>query len=78
MQKHRLRNEFDPSVADVEGGRRSIKPKPSLKAKLYEEAERFLMIFAYLWLVFVVFLVHEWIVLADNHIGFKFLRPCRN
>jgi hypothetical protein len=27
---------------------------------------------AYLWLVFFVFLVHEWIVLADNHIGFRF------
>jgi hypothetical protein len=31
-----------------------------------------LMIFAYLWLVFLVFLVHEWIVLADHHIGFRF------
>ena len=30
------------------------------------------MIFAYLWLVFLVFLVHEWIVLADHHIGFRF------
>ena len=46
--------------------------KPSLKAKLYEELRKFLMIFAYLWLVFFVFLVHEWIVLADNHIGFRF------
>jgi hypothetical protein len=46
--------------------------KPSLKAKLYDELRRFLMIFAYLWLVFFVFLVHEWIVLADNHIGFRF------
>ena len=46
--------------------------KPSLKAKLYDELRRFLMIFAYLWLVFFVFLVHEWIVLAGNHIGFRF------
>ena len=46
--------------------------KPSLNAKLYDELRRFLMIFSYLWLVFLVFLVHEWIVLADNHIGFKF------
>ena len=30
------------------------------------------MIFAYLWLVFLVFFIHEWIVLADNHISFKF------
>ena len=36
-------------------------PKLSLgvKAKLYDELKRFLMIFAYLWLVFLVFLVHE-------------------
>ena len=45
---------------------------PGLKAKLYDELRRLLMIFAYLWLVFFVFLVHEWIVLADNHIGFRF------
>jgi hypothetical protein len=41
-------------------------------AKLYAELRKFLMIFAYLWLVFFVLLVHEWIVLADNHIGFRF------
>jgi hypothetical protein len=48
------------------------KPKASLKTRLYDELRRFLMIFAYLWLVFLVFLVHEWIVLADHHIGFRF------
>ena len=48
------------------------KPKGSLKTRLYEELRRFLLIFAYLWLVFLVFLVHEWIVLADHHIGFRF------
>src|SRR5262245_15689129 len=53
-------------------GSKMAEPKPSLKARLYEEVKRFLMIFAYLWLVFLVFLVHEWIVLADNHIGFRF------
>jgi hypothetical protein len=64
MQEHQL-----TEVAEV-----SKMPKPSLgvKAKLYDELKRFLMIFAYLWLVFLVFLVHEWIVLADNHIGFRF------
>ena len=46
--------------------------KTSLKARLYEELRKLLMIFAYLWLVFFVFLVHEWVVLADNHIGFRF------
>ena len=72
MQEHRLRGTVGPRVADAEDGGRITKPKPGLKARRYEEVKRFLMIFAYLWLVFVVFLVHEWIVLADNHIGFKF------
>jgi hypothetical protein len=88
MQKHRLGSDVGPRAAswylargdkqykmemtDGEDGGRMTKPKPSLKARLYEEVKRFLMIFAYLWLVFVVFHVHEWIVLADNHIGFKF------
>src|SRR6478672_329923 len=83
MQKHRLGGDVGPRAAswylargdkqykmemtDAEDGGRMTKPKPSLKARLYEEVKRFLMIFAYLWLVFVVFLVHEWIVLADNH-----------
>jgi hypothetical protein len=72
MQEHRLGGEVGPRVADAEDGGRMTKQKPGLKARLYEEVKRFLMIFAYLWLVFVVFLVHEWIVLANNHIGFKF------
>jgi hypothetical protein len=48
------------------------KAKPSLKARLYDELRKFLMIFSYLWLVFFVFLVHEWAVLASNHISFRF------
>ncbi len=47
-------------------------PKRSLKVRLYHELRKFLMIFSYLWLVFTVFLLHEWVVLASNHIGFRF------
>jgi hypothetical protein len=47
-------------------------PRPSLRARLYDELKAFMWIFVYLWLVFFVFLVHEWVVLADNHISFKF------
>jgi GYF domain 2 len=62
-----------PRQEDVVGALDVSEPrKPGLKAKLYDELRRFLMIFAYLWIVFFVFLVHEWIVLADNHIGFRF------
>jgi GYF domain 2 len=47
-------------------------PKRSLKTRFYDELKKFLILFAYLWLVFLVFFVHEWIVLASNHIGFRF------
>ena len=46
--------------------------KKSLRARALEELRKFLMIFSYLWLVFFVFLVHEWVVLASNNIGFRF------
>jgi hypothetical protein len=69
MQEQRLGQVETTDAADIGG---KAKPKSSLKVRLYEELRRFLMIFAYLWLVFLVFLIHEWIVLADNHIGFRF------
>jgi uncharacterized protein DUF4339 len=46
--------------------------KPSWRTRLLEELRSFLIIFAYLWLVFLVFLVHEWTVLASDQIGFRF------
>jgi hypothetical protein len=46
--------------------------KPSLKARIYEELRKFAAMFAYLWLVFFVFLAHEWTVLASHNIGFRF------
>jgi len=48
------------------------KPKPTLKEKVIQEAKKFTGIFVYLWVVFTVLLVHEWIVLSENHIGFTF------
>jgi len=48
------------------------KPKPTLKEKVIQEAKKFAGIFAYLWVVFTVLLLHEWIVLSQNHIGFTF------
>lgn len=47
-------------------------PTRSLRARVYEEFRKFLIIFSYLWLVFSVFLVHEWAVLSSNHISFRF------
>jgi hypothetical protein len=50
MQEHRLRGTVGPRVAGAEDCGRMTKPNPGLKARLYEEVKRFLMIFAYLWL----------------------------
>ncbi|MGA7371734.1 MAG: hypothetical protein WBW37_03755 [Methyloceanibacter sp.] len=81
MQKYQFTSEAGPRAPSwylarktniAEASDASEPRTPSLKAKLYDELRRLLMIFAYLWLVFFVFLVHEWIVLADNHIGFRF------
>ncbi len=59
--------------ADAETSAEPVQaPKPTLRARLLNEARQFLAIFAYLWLVFLVFLVHEWIVLAGHNIGFRF------
>ena len=46
--------------------------KPRLRARLLKELKSFLIMFSYLWLVFSVFLVHEWSVLASHQIGFRF------
>ncbi len=66
--------DFLPSTqaTKAEAAVSSETPKPSLKARLYHELKSFLIIFSYLWLVFFVFLVHEWSVLASHQIGFRF------
>src|SRR5680860_1044449 len=46
--------------------------KLTLAQRALEELKAFAGMFAYLWVVFTVFLVHEWIVLSDNHVGFTF------
>jgi GYF domain 2 len=47
-------------------------PKRGLKVRLLEELRKFFVIVAYLWLVFFVLFVHEWLVLAGQNIGFRF------
>ena len=48
------------------------KRKPTFKERLIEEAKKFAGIFLYLWVVFFVLLLAEWIALAEHHIGFTF------
>jgi hypothetical protein len=47
-------------------------PKLTLKERVIGEAKKFAGIVLYLWAVFIVFLLHEWVVLSEHHIGFKF------
>jgi len=54
-----------------------LTPEPPSRAQRIKEValaelKSFIGIFVYLWIVFMVFLVHEWIVLANNGIGFRF------
>jgi hypothetical protein len=54
-----------------------LTPEPPTRAQRIKdvalaELKSFIGIFVYLWIVFTVFLVHEWIVLANNGIGFRF------
>jgi hypothetical protein len=48
------------------------KPKPTLKERVIEEAKKFAGIFLYLWVIFLVLLLTEWIALAEHHVGFTF------
>lgn len=72
--KHDL---FEPSGESVNALVQALhasaeKPKPTLKDRALVELKKFAGIVVYLWVVFTVLLVHEWVVLSENHIGFKF------
>ncbi len=63
----------DQSTSTVEpAGSEPAEGRLGFKARLHAEFRKFLVMFAYLWLVFSVFLVHEWNVLASHNIGFRF------
>lgn len=47
-------------------------PKLTLKERAIQELKAFAGAFVYLWVVFTVFLLHEWIVLSEKNIGFAF------
>ena len=44
--------------------------KPSLKAKALHEFARFATMFAYLWAMFLLFQIHQYVVLAQHQIPF--------
>jgi hypothetical protein len=67
----------EPSGEDVDALVQVLKGEApprsySLKERAMDELKRFAGTFVYLWVVFTVLLLHEWIVLADHHIGFAF------
>jgi len=54
-----------------------LTPEPASRARQIKEValaelKSFIGIFVYLWIVFMVFLIHEWVVLANNGISFRF------
>jgi GYF domain 2 len=67
----------EPHVDDVSALVQALKgeaepAKLTLKERAIEELKAFAGAFIYLWVVFTVLLLHEWLVLADHHIGFAF------
>jgi hypothetical protein len=44
--------------------------KPNLKARALHEFARFATMFAYLWAMFLLFQIHQYVVLAQHHIPF--------
>jgi len=46
--------------------------KRSLKQIAVEEAKNFVGIFLYLFVVFGLFVLHEWLVLSQNQIDYRF------
>src|ERR1700722_18164072 len=45
--------------------------KPSLKAKALHEFARFATMFAYLWVMFLLLQLHQYIILAQRHMPFE-------
>ena len=45
--------------------------KPSLKAKALHEFARFATMFAYLWVMFFLLQLHQYVILAQRHIPFE-------
>lgn len=67
----------EPHVDDVSALVQALKGeaapvKLSAKERIVHELKSFAGAFVYLWVVFTVLLMHEWLVLADHHIGFAF------
>ncbi|MGH6737047.1 MAG: DUF4339 domain-containing protein [Methyloceanibacter sp.] len=62
----------DALVQAFTTGGEKPKSQPTLKDRVLDEIKKFAAIFVYLWIVLIVLLIHEWIVLAENHISFRF------
>ncbi len=52
--------------------RREPSPKRSVKSRVLDEAKNFVGIFIYLTVVFGLFVLHEWVVLSNNHLTYRF------
>jgi hypothetical protein len=48
-----------------------MKPKQTLKERIFHNVKEFVAMFLYLWILFALFTWHEAIVLARHHIDYK-------
>lgn len=68
---------LDPERGDVHALVQALKgetapPKLTFKERAVAELKNFAGAFVYLWVVFTVLLLHEWIVLSEHNVGFAF------
>ncbi len=68
---------IEPERGDVHALVQALKgetapPKLTFKERAMAELKKFAGAFVYLWVVFTVLLLHEWIVLSEHNVGFAF------
>lgn len=63
---------MDNIVGSASSSEANESRRDKVKRVALEEAKQFLGIFLYLAIVFGIFVLHEWIVLSSNHVGYRF------
>ncbi|MGC1179960.1 MAG: hypothetical protein WA884_13310 [Methyloceanibacter sp.] len=64
-----MSNQIGDLAQEEESGNKRKRP---VKQILLDEAKKFIGIFVYLVIVFGLFVLHEWVVLSNQHISYRF------
>ena len=67
MSNHSL----SPQNPRAAGATDPRKDKPTLKARAISEVEKFLIITAYLWVLFALFSLHRTLILEEEHLNYE-------